>query len=95
MQSDVLLTSQGCGKREKMSAVADATDNAVKMMVCCENDGAEGVRLENRRVMAIKATPDTQVTSASSDVLIRGEEGFGKEARVDPWLCTSPGSGSL
>lgn len=53
-------------------------------MVCCENDGAEGVRLENRRVMAIKATPDTQVTSASSDVLIRGEEGFGKEARVDP-----------
>jgi hypothetical protein len=55
-------------------------------MVCCENDVAEGAKLAYRRVMIIRAMPKTQVSSVSSDVLIKGEEGLGKEARVEPLL---------
>jgi len=66
-----------------MSAVADATDNAVNTMVCCDNDDAEEARIEHRRVTIIIPTPNTQVSTVSSGVLIRGEDGLGKDARAE------------
>ena len=72
------------GSEKKTSAVADATDKAVRMMVGCEKDAVEEAKLEYRMVTIIRTTPQTQVRSVSSDVPIRGEDGLGKEARADP-----------
>ena len=54
------------------------------MMVCCEKDVTEETNIEYKRVMAISMTPDTHVSNVSFAVLIRGEEGLGKEARAEP-----------
>lgn len=53
-------------------------------MVCCEVDVIEETNVEYRRVMAMRPIPDIHVSSVASGVLIRGEDGFGKEARAEP-----------
>lgn len=75
------------GSEKNASAVADATDNAVKMIVCCEKDEVEEAKTEPRRVMAMRTTPDTQVSNVSSGELIKGEDGLGKEARAGPLVA--------
>lgn len=55
------------------------------MIVCCEVEVIEGTNVEYRSVMAMRPIPDIQVSSVASGVLIRGEDGLGKEARVDPF----------
>ena len=77
---------RAAGSEKKTSAVADATDNAVNMMVCCEVEVIEGTKVEYRRVMAMRLMPDIQVSSVVSGVLMRGEDGLGKEARALPLL---------
>jgi hypothetical protein len=75
---------KAAGRDKYKSAVADAIDSVEKAIAWCERDGEEEWKREYRIVTTVKDKPDAMVRSVFSNELIRGEEGFGNEARPDP-----------